>query len=236
MRTQNKHRNSAILVLLIILGALLFAVQGCDDSGITVPSGVTQLTLSAKANDNLSNPQDVIVITEAKALVSTVDFEIENSSNNERMQMGEFVMNFSLDGTLKNLKTGSIIMDNVTKIKVQFHKPEDNETPPDPEFKEGTSSNQRYSFIIKGTYNGVLFVYRSKQSMQAIVNLNQLVNMNLNNMNVTLLFNKLDWFKSGSNVLNPNDPNNASIIDDNIKNSFKQAFEDDNFDGSPDSH
>jgi hypothetical protein len=219
----------------LLTAALIILAAGCDDSGgITIPSGVTQLSISAKANDNLSNPQDIIVITEAKALVSTVDFEIENSTGNERMQMGAFVMNFSLDGTLKNLVTGYIIQDNVDKIKIQFHKPDDNETPPDPEFRDGAASNQRYSFIVKGTFNGAPFVYRSKQSMQAIVNLSSLVAMNLTNMNVTVLFNKLDWFRNGSNVLDPNDPQNVSIIDDNIKNSFKQAFKDDDMDGNPD--
>jgi len=218
----------------VITAAIVILAEGCDDSGITVPSGVTMMTLSAKSSDNLLNPQDVIVITEAKALVSTVDFEVENSADNQRMQMGAFVMNFGLDGTLKNLVTGAIIRDNFTKVKVQFHKPDDGETPPDTEFKDGNSADQRYSFIVKGTYNGVSFVYKSKQSIQSIVVFPKTYDVNIANMNFTILFNKLNWFKNGSTILNPNDPQNASIIDDNIKNSFKQAFQDDDFDGNPD--
>lgn len=228
------ERQVSFYLLLMLSAAIILLAEGCDDSGITVPSGVTEMTLSAKENDNLSGPQDAIVITEAKALVSTVDFEVENSTNNQRMQMASFVMYFSLDGTMKNLITGPIIRDNFTKIKIQFHKPDDGETPPDSEFKDGNSVDQRYSFIIKGTYNGAAFVYKSKQSILSIVDFPKTYPVNITNMNFTLLFNKLGWFKSGSSVLNPNDSQNASAIDDNIKNSFKQAFQDDNFDGTPD--
>jgi hypothetical protein len=53
-------------------------------------------------------------------------------------------------------------------------------------------------------------------------------------MNITFSFNHLGWFKNGSADLNPSDPQNADMIDNNIKNSFRAAFKDDNKDGNPD--
>jgi hypothetical protein len=216
--------------------ALILNMGGCDENGgITIPSGATDLKLSTKSVDNLQdNPAADIVITSAKALISRVEFEVEGKTTTQLIAISTSAVNFSMDGSLNQAVDGYIVRDNYTKIKMQVHKAEDSETLPDAEFKEGPSDNQRYSFLIKGTYNGVPFVYKSKQSFQVIINFAQTVNINLPVMNVTVLFDKLKWFRSGTTVLDPNNANNAAVIDENIKNSFRQVFKDDNSDGSPD--
>ncbi len=222
-----------IVSLLVIFFAAVFMISmaGCDENGgITIPSGATELTLSMKSDDALDN----ITITEAKALVTEIQYERESSGRNQLHHMGPFVINFSLSGSLKELLTGYIVRDKYTKVKFQLHKPEGNETVSDPEFKEGTGENQRYSFIIKGTYNGVSFVYKTKKSMNLVVNMNKVINLNLRTQNITVSLNETTWFKNGTAELNPNDPNNANTIDENIKNSFKTSFLDDNKDGVPD--
>jgi len=219
-----------------LLGLLLtFSFGGCDENGgITVPSGVSELTVSVKADDNAFDNPANISITEAKALITNVEFEKESNGKDELHQRGPLVYAFNLGGAVKEMGTQYIIRDNYTKIKFQIHKPEENETPPDPEFKEGTGVNQRYSFIIKGTYNGSGFVYRSKQPLNIVLNFPAIENINLKQSNITVLLNKLLWFRNGSTELNPNDPQNENIIDNNIKNSFKKVFRDDNKDGIPD--
>ena len=237
MNSLNIRKETGKILLLVIFGAIILAAfSGCDENGgITIPSGATQLSISMKSQDNLDNPLDVIIITEAKALVSTVDFEIDdNSGKNERMEIGMLAINFNLDGSLNQVKNGYIIKDNVKNIKIQIHKPEDTETPPDAEFKTGSADNQRYSFIIKGTYNGSNFVYKSKKSILVTIDFAKILNIDRDQMNVTVLFNKLNWFKNGTAVLNPNLVQNEDIIDNNIKNSFKQAFQDNDDNGSPD--
>jgi hypothetical protein len=224
------------LVIGSLLGLLLtFSFSGCDENGgITVPSGVSELTVSVKADDNAFDNPANISITEAKALITNVEFEKESNGKDELHQRGPLVYAFNLGGAVKEMGTQYIIRDNYTKIKFQIHKPEENETPPDPEFKEGTGVNQRYSFIIKGTYNGSGFVYRSKQPLNIVLNFPAIENINLKQSNITVLLNKLLWFRNGSTELNPNDPQNENIIDNNIKNSFKKVFRDDNKDGIPD--
>jgi hypothetical protein len=219
---------------IIIFGTLfillLIFAAGCDENGgITIPSGATELTLSMKSDDILDN----ITITEAKALITEVQYERE-SGRNQLHHTGPFVINFSLSGSLKELLTGYIVRDKYTKVKFQVHKPEDNETVSDPEFKEGTGENQRYSFIIKGVYNGASFIYKTKKSMNLVISMNKVINVNLKKQNITVALNETGWFKNGSVELNPNDPNNANMIDENIKNSFKTSFLDDNKDGIPD--
>jgi hypothetical protein len=222
--------------LVIIFGtAIALNFIGCDENGgITIPSGVSELTVSVKSDDNVSDNPASVVITEAKALITNVEFEKLSNGKDELHQRGPFVIRLKLDGTIQEMGTQYIIRDNYTKIKFQLHKPEDNETPPDPEFSEGAGINQRFSFIIKGVYNGSSFVYKSKQQANLVINFDMTENINLKKTNVTMVFNKLKWFKNGSTVLNPNDPQSESIIDNNIRNSFVKVFRDDNKDGIPD--
>jgi hypothetical protein len=223
----------SLITILIAVFALSFT--GCDESGgITIPSGVSELTVSVKADDTILDDPAAIVITEAKALISEVEFEKESNGKDELHQRGPFVMNFNTNGTLIEMGTQYIIRDNYTKIKFLLHKPEETETPTDPEFKEGTAENQRFSFIIKGTYNGSSFVYKSKQSASIVINFPQTEYIDLKKTNVTVLFNKLKWFKNGSAEVNPNDPQFESIIDNNITNSFSKVFRDDDKNGQPD--
>jgi len=224
-----------ILLLIAVLLLLLFQLTGCDENGgITIPSGVSELTVSVKADDTALDNPAAIVITEAKALISEVEFEKESNGKDELHQRGPFVMNFNTNGALVEMGTQYIIRDNYTKIKFLLHKPEETEIPADPEFKEGTAANQRFSFIIKGTYNGSSFIYKSKQSASVVINFTQTENIDIKKTNVTVLFNKLKWFKNGSAEVNPNDPQFESLIDNNITSSFSEVFRDDNKDGQPD--
>ena len=222
-------------LMLMLVAAAVTSISGCDENGgITVPSGVSELTVSVKSDDAILDNPASIVITEAKALIMDVEFEKQSNGKDELHQRGPFVLSFNTNGTIKEMGTQYIIRDNYTKIKFQLHKPEETETPSDPEFKEGTGTNQRYSFIIKGTYNGSSFVYKSKQSANLVINFAQVENINLKKANITVLFNKLKWFKNGSSEVNPNDPQNAGLIDINIKNSFSKVFRDDDKNGQPD--
>ncbi len=225
-------KNKKIITAMILSAITAFVMSGCDENGgITVPSGVSNLTVSVKSDDNIL---DNITITEAKALITNVEFEKLSNGKDELHQPGPFVFQFNLAGAIKEMGTQYIIRENYTKIKFQLHKPEETENPSDPEFKEGTGISQRYSFIIKGTYNGNSFVYKSKQAASLVINFDKTENINLKQANITVLFNKLKWFKNGTTELNPNDPQNAALIDNNIKTSFSKAFRDDNKDGVPD--
>ena len=111
---------------------------------------------------------------------------------------------------------------------------EDTEVIPEQEFREGTSSNQRYSFIIKGSYNGNPFVYKSRKSADIVIILNTPIVVGSGQRNITLLVNPALWFMNNGTVLDPTNSANDDLIDDNLKTSFKRAFRDDDKNGSPD--
>lgn len=236
MKTINKSLR--LFISAAILNIIPFLITGCDIGGdIVIPSGATELSVNVKSDDNASdNPADVIVVTEAKALITDIQYERERDGLNQLHHTGPYVVNLALDGSLKEIMKGYIVRDIYTKAKFQVHKAEDGQQISDPEFIEGTGENQRYSFIIKGTYNGTPFTYKSKRSMDIVINFNKSSNVKNKTHNFTMLFNKTGWFTNGSAVLNPNLSQNADIIDNNIKNSFKKAFLDDNKDGAADSN
>ncbi len=210
---------------------------GCSNDE-TSPTGSqlnTQdnLTLSVYSDESVTEVNG-IVFTEAKCLIGEIELETEPSSVSIHLPLNPFVVNLNSVNAAQLIASVIIPEGTYNKIKFQVHKPEDNETPPDPEFKTGESGNQRFSVIIKGVYNGSSFIYRSRKSANLVFSLSSLPLISQGSRNLTMLVNPSQWFINESTILDPGNPSNENIIDNNIKNSFKRIFRDDNKDGLPD--
>ncbi|MCX6156459.1 MAG: hypothetical protein WCK13_02500 [Ignavibacteriota bacterium] len=236
---ENKIKNDGYSTtsLVLIAGISLFMIMGfifsgCSDSVTSPTTNAENLSISVKTSDvAMNNPLASIQITEAKALISEFEIESTDSTSNE-VKLTPFVVNFDLSSTLKEVLSVYIPTKTYRKVKFQIHKPEDTETPPDPEFKDASG---RYSFIVKGTYNGNAFVFKSKKSVNLLINMNNTVNINSNKVNISMLINKLMWFKDGGgNEIDPRESGNENTIDDNLRNSFKSVFKDDDRNGVED--
>jgi hypothetical protein len=232
-----KNDGYSITSLILIAGISLlmvmgFIFSGCSDSVTSPTTNAENLSISIKTSDvALDNPLAAIQITEAKALIS--EFEIESTDSTEHeVKLTPFVVNFDLTSNLREVLSVYIPTRTYRKVKFQIHKPEDTETPPDPEFKD---ANGRYSFIVKGTYNGNAFVFKSKKTVNLLINMNGNVTIGSNKVNISMLINKLMWFKDGGgNEIDPRESGNENTIDDNLKNSFKRVFKDDDRNGVED--
>lgn len=230
-----------ILISTILAGALfiillVFAAGCSDDSSVAGTNNnngnsTDNVSLSIMNDETVDNPL-ALTITEAKALITELEVETEPSGTSQYIRISPFVIYFNMSGSLVSVTTGNLPAGTYNKIKFKIHKPEDNEQIPDPDFRIGTSGNERFSFIIKGTYNGSSFVFRSKKSANLVINFNSLINHQSGERNITVLVNPMAWFNNGS--LDPLNPANEDAIDDNLKNSFRKAFKDDNKDGRPD--
>jgi hypothetical protein len=224
------NRTKSVILAVFLTGIILFS--GCGNNAVDPGNGIDNVSLSVKTVNSTLNPNSII-ITEAKALISEVEAESSDGTSSE-LKIAPFVIKFDLNNILREVFSTTLPLKQYKKIKFQIHKPEDNEIPPDPEFKEGTSGNQRYSFIIKGTYNGNPFVYKSKKSVNLVLNLNTPVNIQNTKTNITMLIHKMGWFLQSGSEIDPRDLSKENIIDDNIKNSFISVFEDKDRDGEPD--
>lgn len=237
MNTQKKSIGTTILLGILFIVLLAFT-SGCgDSSSVTNSNGTGNSTnntsLSVKLDESVTGA-NYPVITEAKALITEIELETEPSGISQEIRISPVVIYFNTGGQVISVTAANLPSGTWNKIKLQIHKPEDTEPIPDPEFREGTSGNQRYSFIIKGTYNGNAFVYKSRKRADIIINLSTPLTTGNGSRNITLLVNPSMWFMNNGNVLDPTNSSNDDLIDDNLKNSFKRAFRDDDKDGRPD--
>jgi len=224
------------LTLMLAVFAVMI-IAGCSNDVISPagnsPNSSDNLTLSVMSDENFTDANEII-ITEAKCLIGEVELETEPSSSSINLPLNPFVVNLNSFSSAQLIASVNIPQGAYKKIKFQIHKPEDNETPQDPEFKTGESGNQRFSVIIKGTYNGNSFIYRSRKSVNLIFSLNNLLTVGETSRNLTFLINSSQWFTNNNTTIDPRNSSFEDIIDDNIKNSFKRIFRDDNRDGQPD--
>jgi len=234
MRTKKSIGTTILLGILFII--LLAFTSGCgEDSSVTNSNGNTtdNTSLSVKLDESVTGA-NYPVITEAKALITEIELETEPSGTSQEIHIAPVVIYFNTGGQVISVTAANLPAGTWNKIKLKIHKPEDTESIPDPEFREGTSGNQRYSFIIKGTYNGSAFVYKSRKSADIIISLPTPLVTGGSQKNITVLVNPALWFMNNGNVLDPTNSGNDDMIDDNLKNSFKRAFRDDDKDGRSD--
>jgi hypothetical protein len=220
------------LFILFFIAVGLFT--GCKDSSTGVVPG-ENVSVSLAADKGLNkNAVDVIILDTVKILLRDIKFS-KSLSDSANIKIGPMVIKLNLDGTPTEFAAGIIPAGNYSKIKFRIHKLEDGEVPPDPEFLEGYAQTLRYSVIVKGRYNGVAFIYKSTKSAHQEVDFKKLVDLSVDfRSNVTLSVDVNSWFFKGDLVLNPNIADNFNDIDNNIKDSFKKAFKDNNRDGIAD--
>ncbi len=219
-----------------VASVLALLAAACDDdkkSGAAGPS----ISMKVDYNAVAKTQTDTVIVDTAKILIRNVKFKNSVDEDSQDFKIGPFVVYLDLTGGVHNIAIGAIPPGTYDRVKFKIHKPEDNETPPDPEFKIGTGGNERFSVIIKGRYHDSSFVYRTKKDIEQEMNLNPplVIVDSLSNVNVTLLVNPSGWFRDQNGAfLDPTLESNEDEIDDNIRDSFKKAVRDDDEDGDDD--
>ncbi len=234
MKTKISIKN---LLLIIVLFTSILLVPGCGGNNDAVGPVAENFSLSIATPKGLTkNTADVIKFTSVKLLVRDLKFEKESSEDGgNEVKIGPFVVNLDLTGTINTVSVVNIPNGTYDEIKFEIHKVDGNETPPDPEFKDGTNNDQRYSVIVKGTFNGNSFVYKSKKSASQKIKLTSPVAIDgTKTFNVTLTVDPSKWFNNNGTILDPTNTANENIIDNLIHDTIKDVFKDDNKDGDPD--
>lgn len=225
---------------LITIAIIAFIIQGCDS---TEPNGSTLSLRFSTSNSSQKISNDTITLDSVKILIRDVKLKYETeydegnnhqSDNDEvSVKVGPFIVYLNLDGTTTIFAVNSIPEGTYNEVKFKIHKIEASEIPPDPEFREGDDNSLRYSVIVKGIYDGQPFVYKSRKSAHQKIILNTPIVIEPNTTtNLTIVVDPSTWFIKGGGVLNPNDPENRNDIDNNIKDSFKRCYKDEDDDGN----
>jgi len=212
--------------ILLIAGIL---VSGCNKDSVMDPpaAGKSNTTVSLLATAPVNT--NTLTITSAKFLIREVELErAERHDEEEEIELGPFVAGIDLQSQTAVVALGNINTGTFHEIKFEIHKPGVNESVPDPDFYQGRGDDQRFSVIVTGLYNGTPFIYRSRVSANVEIELDELVNVSASsNVNITINIAPSMWFVHNNMDINPMDPDNRPIIDNNIRRSFREAFEDD---------
>ena len=213
---------------------LLLCSAGCKNDSVVDPASNNNISIGY-FNENAA-VDNTLVLTEAKFILRKIVLEGGDGGDHSDcdVKLGPFVVYLDLSQKVVIAALAKIPPGNYHEIKFQVHKLNPNESVGDPEFMESTS--RRFSVIAKGTYNGELFIFKSDISFTKEIEFEHLpVSINeATVLNITVRLDVASWFILDGVILDPADPDNAGIINHNIKRSFKRAFRDMNCDGDPD--
>ncbi len=221
--------------LLLTLFALI--VTGCRTEQTSSPTPGNNITLSIARTPSAptSPPLGELEISSAKILLKNVKLHQSPSDDGRDITAGPLAVALALDGSLNTIGLTQIPPGLYDRVKFRLHKPEDTEPIPDPEFRDGASGQLRYSTIVRGSYNGQPFVYKSRQDAAQEVRFASPLSVTKDEIvNVTLTVDIASWFAVGGVTLDPANPNNAQAIDEAIRASFARVFKDNDRDGRPD--
>jgi hypothetical protein len=215
------------IVSLTIFSIFFFVFfNGCDTAetnNSTISISFTSGTEIPKIND------DTIQLDEVKILFK--DIKIKNQANNQypHIKVGTFMVNLNLNGMTTDFAVANVSPGVYDRVKFEVHRLEDSEDPPDPEFRDGSLN---YSIIVKGTHNALQFRYRSRKSAHQDLKLESQMQVGENEIaNLTITVDPYSWFFDGDVLMDPNDPGNENLIDNNIEKSFKKCYRDDDHNG-----
>jgi len=234
--------------LLFILPIVLMLFVGCNSTGTDPAQPTLALSIAARNAPQFSGKQNTtvesshITISEAKMLIREVELKSDReddgiADDSLDFKSESFVVVLNLDGTPNEVALSEVPSGTYDEIEFEVHKPEDNETPPDPDFKTGTSGDERFSIIISGSYDGQDFIYRSRVNMEQEIELNTPLSITEDSgpANLTMLVDLSEWFMDeNGKLLNPTNPENENAIDDSIRRSFEDIFKDNDKDAQED--
>ena len=211
---------------------MLFTFTACDTSENT--NGTVSLSFS-KGTTLLKTTDSAIELDTIKILIRDIKIKSKSGTDSTSIKVGPFVVKLNLTGNTTDFVVSGIPVNSYDRIKFEIHKIEASETLSDPEFREGTDESLRYSVIVKGKYNTVPFIYKSRKSAKQDLHLENPVTVDENGVaNLTITVDPFTWFTDGINILDPTNPANENDIDNKIKESFKKALRDNNHDGNED--
>lgn len=221
-------------------------VWGCDSSTDSKPTSGTlsmasKYTTTALAKIGQSTAVDSIKITRARFVLRDIKFK-SPKGDSSNFRTAPMVLELNLNGSVQNVGSITVPFGSYSKIEYDVHRVEKAEIPASDslQFAEFLAG-ERYSIIINGiVYNSGAapdtFTYRSKVDAKQKVDFDPAIEVSENSptVNATIVVSSANWFRSQSGALvNPKDPNNEGVIDENLKASIK-IYKDNNKDGSKD--
>ena len=221
----------------LLLAAFMLIITGCEVSGsnsnapepqqVSVKMQIKSNTASRLKAKTASN-QAIASLTEVKLLVE--ELELENALDQDSLdfEVDDLVVNLPLDGSKLELAVTTIPEGVYDEFEMEIEGPDDGSSINDSDFYDDSDADG-YSIVVRGVYNGEDFIYRTKRDFEFELDLTPPVEVSGNNSpSVAINVDPFSWFINDSgNALDPSDPANKQIIDENIAKSFGAELDDD---------
>ena len=216
------------IAVIIVFIFPLFLIVSCDTTETN--NGTLSLSFSSGSSSQKVTA-DILTLETVKILLRDVKIKQQSGDDSLDIELGPFVVSLNLEGMTTDFVVSDIPPGSYDRVRFRVHKLGGSETPPDPEFRDG-SDGSRYSVIVKGNINSIPFIYKSRESADQELQLVTPLEIGKSeSANLTITVDPYTWFYNEGILLDPTDPANESDIDNNIENSFEKCFEDNNHDG-----
>lgn len=166
-----------------------------------------------------------LTIDEVKLYIDEMELEsIENDSLD--FEIEDFIVNLPLDGSPLTLTEQALPQGIYDEFELEIEKAEDDINVNDTDFRDDTGT---YSLVVLGTFNGEAFTYRSTEDFELELELNPPLELGEGESSILkVTVDVSSWFIGNSGeTLDPNNPENFELINENIENSM-EGFEDEN--------
>lgn len=220
--------------LTLVLAAVFLSVMGCNEDTVTTNQS-DNLEISSMSTSD-STDTGILILSEVKILVKDIKLNVSASGEDSaNFKVGPYVLYLNMNSNVNIIGSAFIPVGTYDKVRFMIHKLGDSEPVPDPDFAD---VNGRYSVVVKGTYAGVSFVFKSdKSAHQKLTFPGSLQVSASGKSNITIQARPYIWFIKNGVYLDPTNTANWSDIENNIKdninNNFK-AFKDNDKNGMPD--
>jgi hypothetical protein len=212
----------------------------------TQPAGAAaQFSSTGMLDDTITAGGDVIVITRAQIVLGEIELKREDDDGCEALGLddddgceefstGMMLVDLPLNGQVSTEITIAPDSGTYDEIDFEIEKPESGGD--DDAFLAQHPDFDGVSIRVEGTFNGEPFVYESDLDIEQENEINPplVITDTSVGTNVTLTVDLAAWFRDGAALVDPRTANeggeNTSLVEENIKNSFK-AFEDEDRDG-----
>lgn len=222
------------VVYLAVAFVLMLGTIGCGEDAVAPQAD--NLDMSSMSTSDTTDNNFILILDTVKILIKDIKLNVAASSQDStNFKVGPYVLYLNMQSSVNLMSTAYIPAGTYDKVAFKIHKLDPGEVVPDPDFQEG---NNRYSAVVKGTYAGVPFVFKSdKSAHQKISFQGSLIVTNLGKSNITLKIRPYIWFIKNGLYLDPRDPANQNDIENNIKDNINANFKvfiDNDRNGQPD--
>ena len=222
-----KKQTNTLLGLAIIAAVMLAGCNIVESGSDSDPDVQIQMQVLASSDMHAKSTglvlqDDELVITEIKLFIE--EMELDGTRGTKDFEVENFIINLPLDGSPLILTEGELPPGLYDEFELEIEKPDDDEHVSDRDFRDETGS---YSLVVKGTYQGEDFMFRSREDFEIEIDLFPPLVIEESGTSVLIVTVDVSgWFKGqDGETLDPNDFRNTERINKNIERSF-EAFED----------